>query len=313
MPGRGLRTRRQDSGSPEQTRQPLPTYRFRRNLFKIPDIMTASIFYFLSSLPIIALAALRLRRHFGIGWTVFLLLAMAYGAFSLTAWGRMAGFIPTVSVTDMISQIGYDCGRLPLPVDTLLSVAFWLGTLFNAASAVCLWYRVKLWQWIAGCIVAFCCVACLGSVFVPISPIAALFGACCGFMVVVGWVMGLSYIQVCVIGNIWLQCVMISAAAGWLIYRASSKLSFSRLLAIGFGTCQIILSLAVFVHYQGTMHEAFYRCVDDLNRIAAMTCSTYIAVNIYIYVIGWPLIIAVDWLWGRMLLGRPHSQPVCKA
>lgn len=274
--------------------------------------MTASFFYFLSSLAIAAMAGARLRGHAGAGQIILFLLALAYCAFCFVAFGRMAGLVPTVSVADMIAQKGYDYGRLALPVDALLSGAFWLGTLFNLASAACVWRGVKLWKWIVGCIVAFCIAACLGSLFVPISPLMALFGACCGFMAGVGWVLGLTYIQFCVIGNIWLQCATISAAAAWLIYRASSRLSVIRLAAIGFGVVQILMCVATMVHYQGTMHDAFYRCVDDLNNLAAMTGSTYIAVNIYLYVLGWPLVIAADWLWGRLLGARPNTQPACQ-
>lgn len=273
--------------------------------------MTASLFYFLSSLAMIALAAVKLRSKANLKRVTLLVITLAYGAFCLVAYGRMAGFIPTVSVAEIVAQKGYDTGVLPLPVDALLSGAFWLGTLFNITTAVCIGLNVKPWKWVAGCIVAFCCVACLGSLFVPVSPLMALFGACCGFMACVGWVLGLSYIEFCVIGNIWLQCATISAAAGWLIYRAMSKWSLPRLLPIGFGIVQILGSFAILIHYIGTMNEAFYRCVDDLNMIAAVTGSTYIAVNIYIYVIGWPLIIAIDWLWGRQLAAKTPSHKKC--
>lgn len=151
---------------------------------------------------------------------------------------------------------------------------------------------------------------------------AMVYGRCTGFLpgvAIVGWAFGLTYVQFCVIGNIWVPCTAVIAASGYLVYAAVSRfgaLSAAqkavRVLAVGAAAVQIVAMVMLLRHYAGTFDYAFYECVRDLKMIAAMFGTTYIIVNIVIYVLLGVILLALDIIAARLLLSGASRRMVSK-
>jgi hypothetical protein len=65
------------------------------------------------------------------------------------------------------------------------------------------------------------------------------------------------------------------------------------ILALGYGLIHSILFIIFCERYSFPITEGFNICVDDLQHIAKVYNTTYQAVNIYIFVIGWML--SIGW------------------
>ena len=128
-----------------------------------------------------------------------------------------------------------------------------------------------------------------------------LFDICCKVMSLLGNLMGLSYKEVCVIFNIYVQGGMwfITALAPIvaLIWKLSKKGSVGKVLYLFFAIlyalfCSYLLFVWVDI-YTFPLNEGFDICLGYLECLAKVFSSTYEAVNIYVFVIGW--IISVGW------------------
>ena len=226
-------------------------------------------------------------RKIATGRSVALIIAATvYAALCFVAYGKLAGLIPCVQIMEIINQKGYDTSVLPLSVEKLLDLLLAGGILFNILTAVWFFLRWGFWKWCLTVAAVFCISsAAMGPLLLNMSPLYSLFGACCGIMAGVGWILGLTYVEFCVIGNIWVPCAAMMFASAYLIY-ASLR------------------------NYAGTMQEAFYRCVRDLRMLAQIFHTTYEAVNIFIYVFLGVAILAFDIISAKLLLRhtRPNSK-----
>lgn len=128
-----------------------------------------------------------------------------------------------------------------------------------------------------------------------------LFDICCKIMSSLGDFVGLSYKEICVIGNIhiqggiWLLSALLPIIA--MIWTLWKQTSFGKLLylifAIGYGLgCSILLMMFV-ERYSFPITEGFDICVNDLRFIAKAYNTTYQAINILIFVIAW--LLSVGW------------------
>ena len=112
---------------------------------------------------------------------------------------------------------------------------------------------------------------------------------------------GLSYKEICVIGNIhiqggiWLFSALLPIISlMWMLWKEFSIGKILYLIyAIGYGLgCSILLMMFV-ERYSFPIIEGFDICVNDLRFIAKAYNTTYQAINIFIFIIAW--LLSVGW------------------
>lgn len=137
-----------------------------------------------------------------------------------------------------------------------------------------------------------------------------LFDICCRIMSGLGNLLGLSYEEICVIGNIhiqggiWLLSALIPIIALMLHKHTSLTKNPYLIFAIGYGFIHSILFIMFCERYSFPITEGFDICVKDLRHIAKSYSTTYQAVNIYIFVIGWLLSVGWNIMIAKLILNN---------
>lgn len=128
------------------------------------------------------------------------------------------------------------------------------------------------------------------TLFTGMSPFSNFFMACCGIMAYFAYVLELTYKEFCVLGNIYLQtaiCLIAAIAPVMVCLRkipdtnSYLKLAVSSLNLIIHG----ILFIIICNHYWMPLDPAFDLCYRELVNLASITGSTYIIVNLVVFVI----------------------------
>lgn len=277
--------------------------------------MIASLIFFITSLLIIG-AAVKSYRNLS-RWNGILLLAASavYSVFCLMAFIKSIGVTPGQVFAQVMGQ-PHEPVILHPDIDMnsfslYMTLTFCGGILVNVVTSIWVWLRGGLWKWCLTMAAAFCVVgACVG-LLGGVSPIRSLFLFCCAFMAAVGWVLGLSYVEFCVIGNIWVPCAafictaVFLICASWRCLRAcGGGVRILSVVSILIGLLTIVGSVMLLCHYAGTMQEAFNRCVGDLYSLSDMFGPSYQAVNLIIYVVGGVALLAYNIAVGRYLMKR---------
>ncbi len=271
----------------------------------------AGTLFFSTSLLILSAGIARFNKDTLVKSVGVLCATLIYCAFCFIVFGKLQGFLPSQSVEQFISQHGYDASRLPIAVSNFVQLALIGGCVFNLFTVLAIWWETGFWKYCIVTVLLFCLA---GVVFGPVigqSPICSLFGLCCAFMASVSWGLGLTYAEFCVIGNIWIPCAAIIGTSSFLVYASwrymRSHSGMTRVWPIGtivFAFLQIIGAMLLLHHYAGTMHEAFYRCVQDLKLLAALAHTSYEAVNIFLWVFIGTSLLTFNIYVGRCLLKR---------
>ena len=115
-----------------------------------------------------------------------------------------------------------------------------------------------------------------------------LFGLCVSFLTTLGVLTHLTYKQISVVFNLYLQGAIL-AVSGYLplIAMVRNPQSHATLIALAYAALYVAGFVWLLWHYGGPMDIAFDRCVGDLIRVARMWRMSYNAVNIIIFVILW--------------------------
>ena len=116
-----------------------------------------------------------------------------------------------------------------------------------------------------------------------------LFNYCCEIMYALGDLLGLSYQEVCVIGNIYVQGALLVAAAAvpvWFAFKQKSHYALKVAACINV-LCYSALVLYFCFRYAPPLAASFDRCVEDLKNLAEAWHTTYVVVNIAIFVLWW--------------------------
>ena len=137
-----------------------------------------------------------------------------------------------------------------------------------------------------------------------------LFDICCKIMSSLGHLLGLSYKEICVIGNIYIQggILVLSSFAPFfaLIKKMRTKASIGKglylLPSIIYGISCCFLFLLVCLRYIFPLTEAFDKCVFDLNILANILNISYEAVNILIFIVLWGIAIAWNLIIAKLIL-----------
>lgn len=129
----------------------------------------------------------------------------------------------------------------------------------------------------------------IATLFTGMSPFANFFVACCGIMAYFAYVLGLTYKEFCVLGNIYLEaaiCLMAAIAPVLVCLRKMSDTGSFLKLAISVVNFSIhgILFVIICKHYWMPLNPAFDLCYNELVHLASVTASTYIIVNLVIFV-----------------------------
>ena len=116
-----------------------------------------------------------------------------------------------------------------------------------------------------------------------------LFYLCCEIMHTLGNLLGLSYQEVCVIGNIYVQGALLVAASAvplWFAFKQKSQYTLKTMACVNVLCCSALVLYFCF-RYAPPLAASFDRCVEDLKNLAAAWHTTYVVVNIAIFVLWW--------------------------
>lgn len=158
--------------------------------------------------------------------------------------------------------------------------------------------KQHVWKWIIGVFALFLFVilmigTCV-SLVTGVSLDQGFFAACCGVMGAVGVAWGLTYKEICVIGNIYLEAGVCVLSALLLTrstikaYRRDRTIPHSLLMSAGllYGMIYLFVFLLICCHYAMPMEKAFDLCYHELFMLASDWNTTYNNVNYMIFIIS---------------------------
>ena len=128
------------------------------------------------------------------------------------------------------------------------------------------------------------------------------FGLCVLFLLLLGKLLGLTYKQISVVFNLWIQGAVLAlsglAPFGIVVYKMLEQFTIGRLLlAIIFafyGIFHMYAFIKMLRHYHLPFNDAFDLCVVDLQRVARKWHTTYQIVNLLIFVLFYLILIGFN-------------------
>lgn len=272
-------------------------------------MITIAIF---ACVVVLGTALWRVVRDTRAGSVAVTIAALCYCIVFMLAAMRLHGYLPAVDDRLTNNALGYIKNYLGDDLQVLLSAVF---VVVNAFVACAIWWRMPLRWFVAAVVAGFLLLGCAMSLFNSTSPLVSLFGTCCAFMAAVGYALGLTYKEFCVIGNNYVQAGLVAASALWLAVESwqvvKRQPSFASWLAAALSSLLVCaygkLFWVICTAYPLPLERAFDMCVDDLYGLAATWQTTYYHVNIIVYVIAFVAAISCNvvavWSlrrsWGR--------------
>ena len=128
------------------------------------------------------------------------------------------------------------------------------------------------------------------------------FGLCVLFLLLLGKLFGLTYKQISVVFNLWVQggLLTLSGLAPLMVDVFKMSESFSMgwvVLAIVlalYGFAYVYAFIKMLQHYRLPYDAAFDLCVDDLKRIAVKWHTTYEMVNLIIFILLYLILMCLN-------------------
>jgi hypothetical protein len=128
------------------------------------------------------------------------------------------------------------------------------------------------------------------------------FGLCVLFLVLLGKLFGLTYKQISVVFNLWVQGAVLAlsglAPFGIIVYKMSESFSMGWLaLSVVFalyGIAYLYGFIIMLKHYHLPFDAAFELCVDDLKKIAVKWHTTYEMVNLIIFIVIYLILLCMN-------------------
>ena len=128
------------------------------------------------------------------------------------------------------------------------------------------------------------------------------FGLCVLFLLLLGKLFGLTYKQISVVFNLWVQggLLTLSGLAPLMVTVFKMSESFSMewmALTIVFalyGFAYVYAFVKMLQHYRLPYDAAFDLCVDDLKRIAVKWHTTYEMVNLIIFILLYLILLCMN-------------------
>ena len=136
------------------------------------------------------------------------------------------------------------------------------------------------------------------------------FGLCVLFLLLLGRLFGLTYKQISVVFNLWVQGAVLTlsglAPFGIAVYKMMESFSIGWLvlsLILGiYGIAYVFAFIKMLQHYHLPFNDAFDRCVSDLQKLARQWHTTYQIVNLIIFVVFFLLLLSLNIVGGFLLL-----------
>ena len=128
------------------------------------------------------------------------------------------------------------------------------------------------------------------------------FGLCVLFLLLLGKLFGLTYKQISVVFNLWVQGAVLTlsgmAPFGIAVYKMMESfsmwwLALSAALLI-YGIAYVNAFVKMLQHYQLPFNAAFALCVNDLKRLARKWHTTYQMVNLLIFILFYLILLGLN-------------------
>ena len=128
------------------------------------------------------------------------------------------------------------------------------------------------------------------------------FGLCVLFLLLLGKLFGLTYKQISVVFNLWVQGAVLAlsglAPLGTTVYRLTEEVSTGRLLLTFLMVCYGMMYVYMFIkmlrHYHLPFDDAFDLCVRDLEWLAAKWHTTYHIVNLLVFILFYLILLGLN-------------------
>ena len=128
------------------------------------------------------------------------------------------------------------------------------------------------------------------------------FGLCVLFLLLLGKLFGLTYKQISVVFNLWVQGAVLALSGltpfGIAVYKMMESfsigwLALSTVLLIH-GFAYVYAFIKMLQHYHLPFDAAFDLCVDDLQRLAKKWHTTYQMVNLLIFILFYMILLGLN-------------------
>ena len=192
-------------------------------------------------------------------------------------------------------------------------------TLCCIAGNLLMWLFVRkattdnLWRWVLIILGSF--LLLLAAMAIAITVVTGLplgtsfFCSCCGFMGAGGVAWGLTYKEICVIGNIYVEAALCLLAALWLAwacvkrYRKAKTPANALLMVLGiaYGVVCIAGFICICIHYAMPMDEAFDLCYQELVGLTQKWHISYNNVNYLLFILPFILFTAGNIYLARLI------------
>ena len=128
------------------------------------------------------------------------------------------------------------------------------------------------------------------------------FGLCVLFLLLLGKLFGLTYKQISVVFNLWVQGAVLAlsglAPVGIAIYKILESFSMGWLLLTiifaVYGMAYVYAFIKMLQHYHLPFNDAFDLCVMDLQFLAKKWHTTYQMVNLLVFVLFYLILLGVN-------------------
>ena len=136
------------------------------------------------------------------------------------------------------------------------------------------------------------------------------FMLCAGFLLLLGKSLGLSYKQISVIFNLYLQGGLLAmsgmlplVASVWFLVEHASCIGWLiLLLSLFYASIYVVGFVGLLQHYHLPMNYAFDLCVNDLEWIASKWHISYHAVNLVIFICWWLSLLGMNIIWTNSII-----------
>ena len=130
------------------------------------------------------------------------------------------------------------------------------------------------------------------------------FGLCVLFLLLLGKLLGLTYKQISVVFNLWVQGFVLTlsglAPLGIAVYKFLESFSMGWLLLTiifaVYGVAYVYAFIKMLHHYHLPFNDAFDLCVVDLQLLAKKWHTTYQMVNLLIFIVFYLILLGANFL-----------------
>lgn len=279
--------------------------------------MNFSIFIvFLTTLLITITAIYSVFVYKNLRSTIALIISFIYNTGVILYGLRVNGVLETVdselgrkALNDVFNSIPGDSGGIV--IQTILWFAFFAVNLLTAYSILFIGKKGFLLRWVMSFFIATLGILVGTSVAISLlgthGTIKVLFDLCCGIMTSIAFAFGLTYEEMCMLVNVYLQAVVLLGSALLLLFMGLSKLKEDvrplRIVAIIAIILYVTIHICAFImlifHYWMPLESAFLLCRDELNRFGfVLHCGdrnmSYMVANFLVFVIGWLSVLVLN-------------------